>query len=296
MRVLTVALVQNESKLVRHFVRHYRRLGDVRIYDDHSADGTASAAAAEGAAVIPIADVEPYELEARLLWVKNHSWKQVRDDYDWIIAVDGDEFLYHENLPEVLRHSHELGVPVLLPCGYEIASYDPPQDDIPVTTQMRRGAVNPCYSKPCCFCPGRVDDINMWGGAHHATPSGSFHYFFPYPGLKLLHYRYLGVAWVVARLSNQKRPWSVDAPKLERDIVALDQRSSEIIPEGPLQWFEGTPDPVPPFVEAVRDWAPQITEPVPVPAANGRCASRISTRPMGRWFLREPVLPTTRPG
>ena len=238
MKVLTVALAQNESRLIRHFVQHYHKLGDVRIYDDHSTDDTVAAARAEGATVIPIEGQEPHELESRLCWVKNHSWKSVRDDYDWIIAVDIDEFLYHENLPEVLRHSHELNVPVLLPCGYEIASYEAPRDDIPVTTQMRRGAVNPCYSKPCCFCPRRLDEINIYGGGHHAAPSGAFHFFFPYPGLKLLHYRYLGVAWVVARLSNQKRSWAVDAVKLEQDIIALDQRSSEIIPEGPFKWRE----------------------------------------------------------
>jgi Glycosyl transferase family 2 len=202
--VLTVAIAFDEAPLIPYFIRHYRQLGDVMIFDDQSTDGTADVARAEGATVLPVEHHDNEEVEYRLLRIKNHAWKPYREQYDWVIVVDIDEYLYHEDgLSDVLHRSKERGTTLLVPTGYLMISYQPPNGPEPLFTQFRRGTHHQPSSKPCCFNPTQLIDINFGIGAHHAHPTGDVHRV-EYPGLKLLHYHHLGLDWVMARYAVRK--------------------------------------------------------------------------------------------
>jgi hypothetical protein len=239
MRVLTIAMARDEEILVPYFVRHYLQVGDVTIFDDNSVDDTASAARAEGAIVLPVVGQEGDHPEDRLLRAKNHAWKPVRHLYDWIIAVDSDEFLHHADLHAALWHCRHQGITVLVPAGYQMVADGPPLGGRPITEQIRRGVPEPLYSKPCCFNPQKVAEINYCVGAHNATPEGAVtraeH------GLKLLHYRYLGLDWVTARHASRRR-WQAphvtpqgwcnydETPEQLREImVDLRARATEVV-------------------------------------------------------------------
>jgi hypothetical protein len=238
MKVLTVAMSCDEQDLISYFVRHYRQLGDVTIYDDISSDATAVIARDEGANVISMSQSEP-EPDNRLLWVKNQSWKSMRDQYDWIIAVDIDEFLYHNDLRDALNQSQEAGGTVLVPCGYDMVADGPPYGSEPITTLIRRGVIRQDFCKFCCFNPKRVDDMNYVWGAHAAKPTGYVR-LLPYPGLKLLHYHYLGTEWVLRRYASRRRRRGVlkvpeglrdygeSAEIIQNFINWLDTKASEI--------------------------------------------------------------------
>jgi glycosyltransferase involved in cell wall biosynthesis len=204
MNVLTMAIAFEEALLLPYFIRHYRQLGDVMIVDDHSTDGTADVAQVEGARVLPIEHHDGEEVEHRLLRTKNHAWKQFREQYDWVIIVDIDEYLYHpDGLNDVLLKSKERGTTLLVPTGYMMISYQPPVGPDPLFTQFRRGVHHQPSSKPCCFNPSQIIDINFAIGAHTAEPTGDVHRM-EYPGLKLLHYHYLGLDWVMSRYAARK--------------------------------------------------------------------------------------------
>ena len=242
MRILTIAMARNEEAMVPYFVRHYAPLGDVTIFDDHSEDDTASVARAEGAKVMPVEGQEQDLLEYRLLRAKNHAWWPVRNDYDWVIAVDPDEFLYHEDLPGALQHSQDMGATVLAPCGYQMVSLVFPTGPRPITEQVRRGVISPMYSKLCCFNPKKISGINFGVGSHYANPQGEVQ-LMSYPGLKLLHYHYMGLDWIDTRYTNRRR-WNAEAnfvppqgwcthvenrEQLKEIITALDAQATEVI-------------------------------------------------------------------
>lgn len=204
MRVLTFTVARNEADLIPYFVRHYRRFSDVTVFDDASDDDTARVARAEGATVLPVHGAGGPDIEHRIIGVKNYAWKPVRRRYDWVIAVDADEFLYHERLVRALHNARKRGATVLEPCGYQMVSDNPPCKEGLITDEIRRGA--PCwlYSKRCCFDPKRIIEINFAVGAHYAHPLGKVQ-ILTYPGLKLLHYHFIGVDRVVARYANRVR-------------------------------------------------------------------------------------------
>jgi hypothetical protein len=242
MKILSYAMVRNEEALLPYFIRHYHALGDVTIFDDHSEDDTVSVARAEGATVLPVEGQEQDLLEHRLLRCKNHAWWPVRNDYDWVIAVDSDEFLYHENLLGALQHSQDLGATVLAPCGYQMVSMVFPTGPRPITEQIRRGTICPMYSKLCCFNPKRISGINFAVGSHYADPQGEVQ-LLPYPGLKLLHYHHLGLDWLDTRYTSRRR-WNAEAQflpplgwcthnetreRLQEILTSLNARATEVI-------------------------------------------------------------------
>ena len=79
--VLTLTIARDEEPLIPYFVRHYRRFGDVMVFDDASVDGTARAAEAAGAAVFPVQDGGGDEVEFRIIEIKNNAWIRHRDRY-----------------------------------------------------------------------------------------------------------------------------------------------------------------------------------------------------------------------
>jgi hypothetical protein len=240
-RVLTITLARDEATLIPYFVRHYIRYGDVTVFDDLSEDDTAALARAAGARVAPTPGQGGDDNEWRIMGVKNHNWKDVRDAYDWVIAVDADEFLYHADLPGVLEDCKGRGATVLEPVGYQMIAAAPPSRGGLITDEIRRGRPCPLYSKWCCFDPRQVDEINFGIGAHHANPQGRRVDVLAYPGLKLLHYHFLGPDYVTARYANRVR-WQANTAvppgwrdyKESRQIVQgaiddLDAHATEVI-------------------------------------------------------------------
>jgi glycosyltransferase involved in cell wall biosynthesis len=243
MKVLTIAMMRDDAPIVPYFVRHYRQFSDVLIFDDHSTDNSAAIAATEGASVRPVDDEDDsLGLQERLLRAKNHAWKPVRETVDWIIAVDVDEFLYHENMSYVLRRARELEATVLAPCGYQMVSDRPPRGSGLITNEICRGVISPLYSKLCCFNPLKIDEINFDIGGHYTAPTGAGVTLLPYPGLKLLHYHYLGVEYTLERYARRNRTWQdrdrpftywrelADTPEYVRGVVAaLDAQAADVV-------------------------------------------------------------------
>jgi Glycosyl transferase family 2 len=238
--VLTITIARDEEQLIPYFVRHYRQYGDVKVYDDSSEDGTADAARAAGAEVLPVEGPAWDHVEWQIIGVKNHNWKPFRDQYDWVIAVDADEFLYHTDLPHVLQDSQDHRITVLEPQGYQMVSDRPPSKGGLITDEIRRG--DPCwlYSKRCCFNPQRVTDINFGIGAHFADPKGEVRVL-AHPKLKLLHYHFLGLDYVMARYANRVR-WQANTQtpegwrdyketrqQVQETIADLDAKATEVI-------------------------------------------------------------------
>lgn len=192
MRVETHFIGWNIEGTVALTVKHYKRLGDVIYYDNFSDDNSREVAEHCGA------DVRLFGRAGELddqcyLDIKNHAWK--RSTADWVIIVDDDEILTHENLEGELQKATEAGHTIFKTQGFNIHSDLMPKDD---WIEIQTGENNENYSKLCVFNPQQVKDIRYNYGCHAARPLGNLIY--SPTILKLSNYRDVGgVERLIAR-------------------------------------------------------------------------------------------------
>lgn len=196
-RCWAFCLAYNEATLIRYWVRHYRAFCErVTVYvDDATDDGTDALASRAGAGVC-------YHRTSGLndegfVAFAQERYKDARGHARWVVWADADEFLYHPRMAERLDALRARGVTRPTVEGYQMVGEAPPLGRRPITEQITRGLPAREYGKVCCFDPAL--EVVWQPGKHHATVSGDD---VPDDGadpLKLLHYRYLGRDWLVAR-------------------------------------------------------------------------------------------------
>jgi hypothetical protein len=121
--------------------------------------------------------------------IKNSCWKGI--DADFVIIIDSDEFLYHDNLLDFLTNNK---FDVYYPTGYNmISNYFPEDYSKLISDQVTLGNYCKNYSKSVIFNPKTIKDINYGIGAHESNPIGHTEInIYTGSDLKLLHYKNLG--------------------------------------------------------------------------------------------------------
>jgi hypothetical protein len=136
--------------------------------------------------------------EAERLALRQQAWQESRGCADWVIVVDCDEFLWHPDLPAYLAAMRRQGVTVPRTCGYEMISPHFPSAADQIYCQVRTGIRADHMDKLVVFDPSAVATMNFTVGCHGAHPEGKIVHD-PAPQLKLLHYRHLGLEYVLSR-------------------------------------------------------------------------------------------------
>lgn len=133
--------------------------------------------------------------------VKNNCWKRSRGKADLVIVCDMDEFLYQKDMKHVLQKICECKVSFPDMVGFEMYSTRMPEyngiDRLPVL--VKEGTRSQWFDKHIIFDPHRIVDINFDPGAHHAAPTGIVKSGGNDMELKVLHYKYLGIDYLLAR-------------------------------------------------------------------------------------------------
>ena len=97
MRAVAVTCVKNEVDIVEAFVRHTLAYVDhIVVLDNGSKDGTCDVLRAmekEGLSLDVVEDPSPGKYQAQRMTRLMHEWAIGRYDADWVLALDGDEFL-----------------------------------------------------------------------------------------------------------------------------------------------------------------------------------------------------------
>jgi len=138
--------------------------------------------------------------------IKSNVYKNSRNIADWVIVCDCDEFIYNVDCLKDLKDKN-IKLPKIE--GYQMVSeFFPNYDGIPMTEKIRTGFRDTVFDKQIIFDPSI--DINFGIGAH--TFFCNEFVDLNHKGLKLLHYKYLGVDYVhtknvrsLARLSNYNK-------------------------------------------------------------------------------------------
>src|SRR5579871_744758 len=192
----------NERRMLPYFLRHYEQFCDsIIVYDNESDDGSQDIVREH-----PLCDLRRIssggQKENRLLrYVKGKLWKESRGRADWVICCDVDELLYHPHLMEFLEDCGERGVTLPIPTAWQMVHPQFPTDVWQIYNEVRTGYVDPVYSKWVIFDPNAIQEINYGMGCHHAKPQGDIR-FRNDPLLKLLHFKFLGLDWVIERYAE----------------------------------------------------------------------------------------------
>jgi len=143
--------------------------------------------------------------ESTYLDIKNNCWKKSRGKADYVIVCDVDEFLFHPCLGEYLLKSKQEKITFFMPVGYNMYSKEFPAYDAkrPITECVRNGVKDMNFNKSIIFDPCAIVEINYTAGAHYCYPWGLVKSN-DNDELLLLHYKHLGVEYVLNRFRMYK--------------------------------------------------------------------------------------------
>jgi len=196
-------VVHNEEYLLPYWLRHYETVADhLFVLDDGSTDATAAIIEA-----CPHATRLPYPyatgLDDTVLQEAFHEAIRAHSaDATWVMCPDSDELLYHPRMREALADARASGYRCVGSEAWFMVADNPPQttgqlyevSNLGVRPQKTSSRYS--YDKAIIFDPSAP--IRLGAGRHKThVPDG-----WPIAdiGVKLLHYYYLGDAYIEHRL------------------------------------------------------------------------------------------------
>ena len=182
----------NEEVRLPYFLRHYRDVDVIHLYDNDSTDRTVELAAADSRVRVHRLDTGGKYTEAAQMHVRNNAWRGSKAD--WVIVCDVDELLYY---PDHRLLDSVGSATILHPYGYDMISAALPTTSGQLYEEVNRGVYSSGFDKLVAFRPSAVEP-NYSPGCHHAQPRGDVRYFRS-PQLLLLHFHYLSAEWTWAR-------------------------------------------------------------------------------------------------
>lgn len=188
--------------MLPYYFRHYDAITDhFFIFDDKSTDASLDMLTKHPKVKIDCFHKQPESFVAAAHEFNNNIWKQSRNKADWVIICSMDEHLYHPDLWNYLEQCRDAGITAIPAEGYQMISNDFPNTEKPLCDLITFGMPYKKMSKLCIFNPDAIDEINYKHGRHYSDPVGRV----VYPqrrDLKLLHYKYLGLDYLIMRYAE----------------------------------------------------------------------------------------------
>ena len=184
-------MMHNEERMLPYFLRHYGMIAEkIVAFEDSSNDRTLEILHSHPKVEVR-APEKPLLDDGMFARTFSHAYRDDRTP-DYVIAVDGDEFVCHEDLPRRLAEFKAAGVEVIQTHGYEMKAHAFPDTPRFITDQVKWGEHASWWSsngvKACVFSP--KIDMEFGPGRHSYRVNGGVR--IDYHGLKLLHMRDLG--------------------------------------------------------------------------------------------------------
>ncbi len=190
----------DEAPFIAYWVRSCISFCDrVIVYVDvDSHDGTTEIAQHEGA------EVRPYTGngldDGAFAAFASDAYREAIGQAEWVVWLDADELLYHPDMTTRLAELHTAGVNLPYTTQYTMSSHGPPVHNGQVydDPDFRRGFHVPEGGKVAIFDPNSLA-VRWDVGKHQAAIIGTIHRDDPVMPIKILHYRWLGEAYLKAR-------------------------------------------------------------------------------------------------
>ncbi len=235
------SLCWNEERMLSYYFQHYNSIADhFYIFDDASTDASLEILGKYPKVEIDRFHKQPDSLVASAAKFNDNIWKRSRNKADWVIICSMDEHLYHPDLLNYLKQCQEAGITAIPAEGYQMVSDSFPESDKRLCDLITCGMRYKKMDKLCIFNPDAIEETNFIPGRHKANPSGCV--VFPKKqDLKLLHYKYLGLDYLITRYAELRtglcridleKRWGhqylLDRKKIEKDFFSVCAASSEI--------------------------------------------------------------------
>src|ERR1700716_2787679 len=202
MRIDLYATCWNEERMIPFFLRHYEPIVDrIVVFDDGSSDRSRELLVAS-----PKVGLGRLKKSESFILIQmealNHCWKESRGRADWVMICDIDEHLYHDKqLRGYLEQCKSNGVTIVNPVGVEMVSPEFPPTDAILSETVRQCVRAFTLDKMAAFDPNAIQEINYGAGRHVASPTGRL-VFPPKREVKILHYKYLGLDYLMSRSAD----------------------------------------------------------------------------------------------
>jgi glycosyltransferase involved in cell wall biosynthesis len=197
----------NEEVMLPYFFRHYKKFAHrIIVYDNGSTDKSRELVKSLGGELRELETSGKHSDRAQTK-LKSEAYYESRGHADWVICVDMDEFLYHEDIVGTLAEYRHHGVTIPKTWGYDMVAKHPPTGPGQIYDEIKHGWYSWMYNKTVVFHP--AVDINFLPGCHLSDPKGPVSWS-ESAKFKLLHYRYLGADFWVQRYMGRMSRISED--------------------------------------------------------------------------------------
>jgi len=190
----------NEEKILPFVLDYYTSICEKIVIMDNESDDNSTAIIKSYANT----EVRSYSSNGEIrddiyLDIKNNIWKESIGKADWVIVCDADEILYHPHLVGKLEELKEKGISIIKPHGFDMYAESFPEKSL---FEISNGIKDNRFLGKCIiFNPNLIKEINYSIGSHRCYPTGKIKYY-KKEDIKLLHYKYLGIDYLINR--NEK--------------------------------------------------------------------------------------------
>lgn len=200
LKIHVYSVMSNEQTLLPYWLRHYTTFAQrIFIIDDKSSDETVEIAKASNKVTMLKYKFSDNLIDAEHVDCFHKYYKQYsRGKVDWVMCVDGDEFIHHPKMMENLQLQRQRGIQVIRTTGYAMISRRLPKSKKQIYEELPWGLRERRWDKPCVFDPKL--DIVFGSGQHYLKAPTDIQ---PRRGkLSMLHYRYLSRRYFLNRSRN----------------------------------------------------------------------------------------------
>ena len=185
----------NEAKLLPHLLRYYTSFCDkVTILDNFSTDNTEEVVKKFPNVIFEKFDSNGSFNDGINAHLKNNVWKRDIGNFDYVIAADSDEFIWHPNFVEFLQEKRSQGYTLFRPFGYHMVGdvdLDLKEEDN-IFDKVKYGIKVSSMDKYIMFDCNKIKETNFSVGSHSCNPIGEIKLYYS-SDLKIKHFKYMGL-------------------------------------------------------------------------------------------------------
>lgn len=191
--IYIITICWNESLFLPFFLEYYSFVDKIIIYDNFSSDNSIDIIKK-----YPNTEYNYYNTNEKIrddiyLEIKNHSWKQYRNQADWIFIIDIDEIIYHpQGILNYLETLNKNEIAMLQCYGFEMfePTFYQQESTKGLLERCNKGTPTAILNKACIINPKLVEETNYLAGCHqnYAKVKGKV---IQDPNLKMLHYKFI---------------------------------------------------------------------------------------------------------
>jgi len=200
-KILVFSCCFNEEQMLPFYLDYYSNfigVDKIVVIDGGSSDKSQEIIKSNPKAEL-IIDIQEKLDDRHLNDLRNDGWKPYREQYDWIIVCDIDEFIYHPNLKEKLKEYDKNGVTIPLTEGYDMISKKIPkfEEGKYLPDIVNRGVRDSVFLDKKSIFKSSID-INYHIGSHGCDPIGPVKYS-ETRDIKHLHFKWIAHKYMTRR-------------------------------------------------------------------------------------------------